>query len=64
MALNNNNNIPKKQRAFVLQGGRALGAYDSGVLTVICMVHINIWKYSYLISLLEHSYVKLILKYR
>jgi NTE family protein len=32
----NNNDIPKKQRALVLQGGRALGAYESGVLTVLC----------------------------
>jgi NTE family protein len=30
------NNIPKKQRALVLQGGGALGAYESGVLTVLC----------------------------
>ena len=33
---NNNNSIPKKQRALVLQGGGALGAYESGVLTVLC----------------------------
>ena len=33
---NNNNNIPKKQRALVLQGGGALGAYQAGVLTVLC----------------------------
>jgi NTE family protein len=32
----NKNNIPKKQRALVLQGGGALGAYESGVLTVLC----------------------------
>ncbi|HEU4444582.1 MAG TPA: patatin-like phospholipase family protein [Nitrososphaeraceae archaeon] len=32
----NNNNIPKKQRALVLQGGGALGAYESGVVTVLC----------------------------
>jgi NTE family protein len=32
----NNNDIPKKQRALVLQGGGALGAYESGVLTVLC----------------------------
>jgi NTE family protein len=31
-----NNNIPKRQRALVLQGGGALGAYESGVLTVLC----------------------------
>ena len=36
MSLNKNNNIPKKQRALVLQGGGALGAYESGVLTVLC----------------------------
>ncbi|MDQ4050679.1 MAG: patatin-like phospholipase family protein [Thermoproteota archaeon] len=37
MALNkNNSNIPNKQRALVLQGGGALGAYESGVLTVLC----------------------------
>ena len=28
--------MPKKQRALVLQGGGALGAYESGVLTVLC----------------------------
>jgi NTE family protein len=32
----NNNDIPRKQRALVLQGGGALGAYESGVLTVLC----------------------------
>ena len=32
----NNNNMPNKQRALVLQGGGALGAYESGVLTVLC----------------------------
>jgi NTE family protein len=31
-----NSNIPNKQRALVLQGGGALGAYESGVLTVLC----------------------------
>jgi NTE family protein len=31
-----NNEIPRKQRALVLQGGGALGAYESGVLTVLC----------------------------
>ena len=37
MPLNkNNNDIPNKQRALVLQGGGALGAYESGVLTVLC----------------------------
>jgi NTE family protein len=30
------NGIPKKQRALVLQGGGALGAYESGALTVLC----------------------------
>ncbi len=30
------NDIPNKQRALVLQGGGALGAYESGVLTVLC----------------------------
>jgi NTE family protein len=30
------NNTPNKQRALVLQGGGALGAYESGVLTVLC----------------------------
>ena len=30
------NDIPNKQRALVLQGGGALGAYGSGVLTVLC----------------------------
>ncbi len=32
----NNNDIPNKQRALVLQGGGALGAYESGALTVLC----------------------------
>jgi NTE family protein len=32
----NKNNMPNKQRALVLQGGGALGAYESGVLTVLC----------------------------
>ncbi len=31
-----NANIPRKQRALVLQGGGALGAYEAGVLTVLC----------------------------
>src|SRR5215216_4678422 len=34
--MSSSNNIPKKQRALVLQGGGALGAYESGVLTVLC----------------------------
>jgi NTE family protein len=29
-------NIPDKQRALVLQGGGALGAYEVGVLKVLC----------------------------
>jgi NTE family protein len=32
----NTNDIPNKQRALVLQGGGALGAYESGVLSVLC----------------------------
>jgi NTE family protein len=32
----NNNDTPNKQRALVLQGGGALGAYESGVLSVLC----------------------------
>jgi NTE family protein len=36
MPLNENSDIPNKQRALVLQGGGALGAYESGVLTVLC----------------------------
>ena len=35
MALKNNK-IPNKQRALVLQGGGALGAYESGALIVLC----------------------------
>ena len=31
-----NNEIPSKQRALVLQGGGALGAYEAGVLNVLC----------------------------
>jgi NTE family protein len=30
-----NQNIPAKQRALVLQGGGALGAYDAGVFQAI-----------------------------
>jgi NTE family protein len=36
LPLNENSDIPNKQRALVLQGGGALGAYESGVLTVLC----------------------------
>jgi predicted acylesterase/phospholipase RssA len=32
----NNNDMPNKQRALILQGGGALGAYESGVLSVLC----------------------------
>ena len=32
----NDNIIPKRQRALVLQGGGALGAYESGVVTALC----------------------------
>ena len=32
----NDNNTPDKQRALVLQGGGALGAYEVGVLKVLC----------------------------
>jgi NTE family protein len=32
----NDHNIPEKQRALVLQGGGALGAYEVGVLKVLC----------------------------
>ena len=28
--------MPKKQRALILQGGGAVGAYESGVLSVLC----------------------------
>ena len=31
-----NHNIPDKQRALVLQSGGALGAYEAGVLEVLC----------------------------
>lgn len=30
------NEIPEKQRALVLQGGGALGAYEAGALSVLC----------------------------
>ncbi|MDQ3853303.1 MAG: patatin-like phospholipase family protein, partial [Thermoproteota archaeon] len=30
------NEIPQKQRALVLQGGGALGAYEAGAITVLC----------------------------
>jgi NTE family protein len=30
------NDIPQKQRALVLQGGGALGAYEAGAITVLC----------------------------
>jgi NTE family protein len=36
MSLNKNNDIPRKQRALVLQGGGAVGAYESGVISVLC----------------------------
>jgi predicted acylesterase/phospholipase RssA len=29
-------NQPRKQRALVLQGGGALGAYEAGVFRVLC----------------------------
>jgi len=32
----NENDIPNKQRALVLQGGGALGAYEAGALIVLC----------------------------
>jgi predicted acylesterase/phospholipase RssA len=32
----NENGIPKKQSALVLQGGGALDAYEAGALTVLC----------------------------
>jgi patatin-like phospholipase/acyl hydrolase len=32
----NENDIPNKQSALVLQGGGALGAYEAGALTVLC----------------------------
>jgi NTE family protein len=28
--------IPQRQRALVLQGGGALGAYEAGVVSVLC----------------------------
>jgi NTE family protein len=31
-----NNKRPSKQRALVLQGGGVLGAYEAGVLYVLC----------------------------
>ena len=34
--MSSKNDMPKKQRALVLQGGGALGAYESGVLSVLC----------------------------
>jgi NTE family protein len=34
--LNNNITVPNTQRALVLQGGGALGAYEVGVLKVLC----------------------------
>lgn len=33
---NKNNNIPTKQRALVLQGGGALGAYEAAAIRVLC----------------------------
>src|SRR5918994_1889884 len=30
------NTIPQKQRALILQGGGALGAYEAGAITVLC----------------------------
>lgn len=34
--MNNNITVPNTQRALVLQGGGALGAYEVGVLKVLC----------------------------
>jgi NTE family protein len=36
MSKTNNMNTPKKQRALVLGGGGSLGAYEVGVLQVLC----------------------------
>jgi len=30
------NDVPQKQRALVLQGGGALGAYEAGAISVLC----------------------------
>ncbi|MFL6486254.1 MAG: patatin-like phospholipase family protein [Nitrososphaera sp.] len=35
------NDIPQKQRALVLQGGGALGAYEAGALSVLCQYLVN-----------------------
>ena len=51
----NKNNIPNTQRALVLQGGGALGAYESGALTgCVRNLLMNIEKDHYLILLLVH----------
>jgi len=34
--MSSKNDMPNKQRALLLQGGGALGAYESGVLSVLC----------------------------
>jgi NTE family protein len=34
--MSSNNNMPKKQRALVLQGGGGLGAYEVGAFKVLC----------------------------
>jgi NTE family protein len=36
MSDNNSNSLPKIQRALVLQGGGTLGAYEAGVLKILC----------------------------
>ena len=35
------NDVPEKQRALVLQGGGALGAYEAGALSILheCLSH-------------------------
>jgi NTE family protein len=35
LPLNNNDDVPKKQRALVLQGGGALGAYEAGAYSTL-----------------------------
>lgn len=36
MSSSNDNSVPKKQRALVLGGGGALGAYEVGAINTLC----------------------------
>jgi len=59
------NDVPQKQRALVIQGGGALGAYEAGALSILCnyLSHEDETNNEkkidhYLISLLVHQSVQ------